>query len=106
MSELKKWFTCNTDLVISKYDHYLDVYERYFSKFVDTSPSTRNRRMPRRIPSDVVQLLWARASIHGLDINPNCKEVERNGVCIHIGDQTDCEFLSQVVEKWAPPTLS
>ena len=61
--------------------------------------------MPRRIPSDVVQLLRARASIHGLDINPNCKEVERNGVCIHIGDQTDCEFLSQVVEKMGTPDI-
>ncbi len=106
MSELKKWFTCNTDLVISKYDHYLDVYERYFSKFVDTSP----RVLEIGVCHGGSLQMWSNffgqgASIHGLDINPNCKEVERNGVCIHIGDQTDCEFLSQVVEKMGTPDI-
>jgi hypothetical protein len=38
------------------------------------------------------------AIIHGVDINPNCKELEEERIRIFIGDQADRSFLQSLVE--------
>ena len=43
--------------------------------------------------------------IYGIDINPNCKEAEENGVIVFIGDQMDTDFLGQVIENIGPPDI-
>ncbi|MFL2911899.1 MAG: class I SAM-dependent methyltransferase [Opitutales bacterium] len=106
MPKLQEWFTNNTDLVISKYSHYLDIYERYFEKFIGTSP----RLLEIGVCHGGSLQMWSHyfgkgASIHGLDINPNCKAVEKNGVSIHIGDQTDRDFLSEVLHQMDTPNI-
>jgi hypothetical protein len=106
MPKLQEWFTNNTDLVISKYAHYLDVYERYFEKFIGTSP----RVLEIGVCHGGSLQMWSNyfgkgCSIHGLDINPNCKGVEKNGVSIYIGDQTDLTFLSKVIHQMGPPDI-
>ena len=106
MPKLQEWFTNNTDLVISKYAHYLDVYERYFAKFIGTSP----RVLEIGVCHGGSLQMWSNyfgkgCSIHGLDINPKCKEVEKNGVYIYIGDQTDLTFLSKVLDQIGTPDI-
>jgi len=97
MNDLEKYFNQNTGRVIHKWHHYFDIYDRHFSKY-------RNK--------DIVILeigtfqggslqMWKnyfgkRAKIYGIDINPNCKEVEEENIKILIGSQSDREFLRKV----------
>lgn len=40
--------------------------------------------------------------IVGVDINPECKAHEENGVHVRIGSQIDMEFLASVVKEFGP----
>lgn len=42
------------------------------------------------------------STIVGIDINPNCKQYEDDGVFIEIGSQYDANFLKYVAEKYGP----
>ena len=43
-----------------------------------------------------------RAKIYGIDVNPNCKEMEEENIKIFIGSQSDRKFLREV-KKQIPP---
>jgi len=78
---------------IWKWEHYFEVYQRHFSKFVNK-------------PVDVTEIgiysggslnMWKwyfgeRSHIRGIDIEPACKTYERDGISIMIGDQEDRNF--------------
>jgi hypothetical protein len=42
---------------------------------------------------------FPKATIVAIDIDPRCKEFEEDRIHIHIGDQTDINFLQSVVSK-------
>jgi hypothetical protein len=51
--------------------------------------------------------MWKRffgplATIVGIDINPECKAHEEDGIHIRIGDQSDPSFLSKLIEEFGP----
>ena len=77
-----------------------DIFQKIRRHF---PPSARNRRMPRRIPSDVVQLLRARG------VNPRIghqSELQRGREerCMHSHWRPNrLRTLSQVVEKMGNP---
>src|SRR5436305_1799894 len=97
MNELEEYFNKNTDRVIHKWHHYFEVYDRHFSKYRD---------------KEIVLLeigtfhggslqMWKsyfgdKAKIYGMDINPNCKEVEEENIKVYIGSQSDRKFLQKV----------
>jgi len=39
------------------------------------------------------------AQIHGIDINPECKQYEEDRIKIHIGDQNDDQFLLKISKE-------
>lgn len=39
------------------------------------------------------------AQIHGIDINPKCKQYEEDRIKIYIGDQNDDQFLSRISKE-------
>lgn len=100
MNDLEKYFKLNDKRVIHKWNHYFDVYDRHFSKY-------RNK--------DIVILeigvsqggslqMWKdyfgnKAKIFGIDINPNCKELEEENIKIFIGSQSDRIFLRDLKTK-------
>ncbi len=43
---------------------------------------------------------FPKATIVALDIDPRCKQYEEDRIHIHIGDQTDVNFLHSIVEKY------
>jgi Methyltransferase domain len=99
-------FLTNDQRYISKWKHYFPIYERHFSRFVNT---------------DVVLLeigvyeggslqLWKRyfgphARIIGIDINPACSSFEEDQINIRIGDQADSTFLAAVCDEFGPPDI-
>ena len=103
MNDLEKYFRLNDKRLIHKWKHYFDVYDRHFSKY-------RNK--------DIVILeigvsqggslqMWKdyfgdRAKIYGIDINPQCKELEEENIQIFIGSQSDRKFLREVKSQIPP----
>jgi len=103
MNDLQDYFNKNTGRVINKWSQYFEVYDRHFSKY-------RGK--------DIVLLeigtfhggslqMWKnyfgdKAKIYGIDINPNCKEVEEENIKIMIGSQSDRAFLQKVKSEIPP----
>jgi len=97
MNDLKKFFYSNNKNVISKWSHYFDVYEQYFSKY-------RGKEICF-VEIGVYQggslQMWKeyfgpKAKIYGIDINPACKQFEDEQITIIIGDQGNKKFLEEV----------
>ena len=100
MNELRNYFEQNEGRLINKFDHYFDVYERYFSKF-------RNKKITI-VEIGVYQggslQMWRKyfgkeATIWGIDIDPRCKSLEDENTHILIGSQEDPLFLRSIVDK-------
>jgi 23S rRNA U2552 (ribose-2'-O)-methylase RlmE/FtsJ len=99
MNDLEKYFLGNTGKLISKWNHYFDVYDRHFSKFRGTDVHI--------VEFGVFQggslQMWKdyfgpKARIYGVDINPHCKQLEEEQVKIFIGDQADKKFLRSIAD--------
>jgi hypothetical protein len=83
--------------LIHKWDHYFEIYDKYFSPF-------------RGQPIHILEIgishggslqLWKKyfgdtVTIYGIDINPECKKFEEEGVKVFIGSQEDVQFLDTV----------
>jgi hypothetical protein len=100
MNELRNYFEQNEGRLINKFDHYFDVYERYFCKF-------RNKKITI-VEIGVYQggslQMWRNyfgkeATIWGIDIDPRCKSLEEENTHIFIGSQEDPSFLRSIVDK-------
>jgi 23S rRNA U2552 (ribose-2'-O)-methylase RlmE/FtsJ len=100
MNELREYFEQNEERLINKFDHYFDVYERYFSKF-------RNKKITI-VEIGVYQggslQMWRKyfgkeATIWGIDIDPRCKTLEDENTPILIGSQEDPQFLRSIIDK-------
>lgn len=97
MNDLEIFFNQKDHKQIRKWQHYFDVYDRYFSAY---------RGKPIHIleigVSDGGSLqMWKayfgpQAKIYGVDIDPACKALEEPGIEIFIGSQTDKEFLRKI----------
>lgn len=103
MNDLEKYFNENKKRVIDKWSHYFDVYDRHFSKYrgkeivlleIGTFQGGSLQMWK--------QYFGDKAKIYGIDINPNCKQVEEENIKIMIGSQSDREFLKKVVQEVPP----
>ena len=100
MNDLEKYFKENTGKLIHKWQHYFEIYDRYFSRF-------RNKEV------HIVEFgvshggslqMWKKyfgpkAKIYGIDVNPECKKLEEEQVQIFIGDQEDRKFLKSLASS-------
>lgn len=85
---------------ISKWIHYLEAYDRFFSKY----RGKKVKILEIGVYKGGSLQLWKKyfskgsvqAQIYGIDINPECKELEEDNISIYIGSQEDREFLKKV----------
>lgn len=100
MNNLEKYFRANNDRQIHKWIHYFDIYDRHFSGF-------RNKKVTI-LEIGVFQggslQMWKnyfgdQATIYGIDINPECKNLEEENISIFIGSQSDRNFLKSVKQQ-------
>ncbi|MEO0486635.1 MAG: CmcI family methyltransferase [Pseudomonadota bacterium] len=99
--DLHRYFLNNFNKPVSKWVHYFDVYERHFERF-------------RGKPITMLEIgvfdggslaMWKwyfgdQAKIVGLDINPECKAHEAEGIEVFIGSQDDPEVIEKIFEKY------
>ena len=97
---VRELFYSHTGSLVHKWDHYLDIYQRHFEKFQGKDVVIVEFGI-----SDGGSLqLWRKffgrkARIIGVDINPECKQLESKDTEIYIGDQEDKEFLKALVDR-------
>ncbi len=103
MNDLEIYFNENNKRVIDKWSHYFEVYDRHFSKYrgkeivlleIGTFQGG-SLQMWKKYFGD-------KAKIYGIDINPNCKQVEEENIKIMIGSQSDRDFLKKVIKEVPP----
>lgn len=99
-SKLRELFYHHEGKLIHKWDHYFDVYEKYFSKYVGKEVNI----LEIGVSHGGSLQLWkkyfgAKVNIYAIDINPECKKLEEEQVKIFIGSQSDKNFLQQIMNE-------
>jgi hypothetical protein len=97
---LRQFFDRNSGGILHKWHHYFDIYHRHFERFrgsdvhvVETGVSQGGSlRMWR-------DYFGPTATIHGVDVNPHCREFAAEGFTIHVGDQVDRGFLRRLRQQ-------
>jgi limonene-1,2-epoxide hydrolase len=103
MNDLEAWFRAHRGRRIHKWLHYFEIYDRHFARFRGKAPVVvefgvsqgGSLQMWRDYFGPGTQLI-------GIDINPECRRFEEEGVRIVIGDQADRAFL-RALRKTLPP---
>jgi hypothetical protein len=100
MESMREIFNSLDGNLIHKWDHYLEVYETWFSKFRGKEVHILEIGISQGGSIE----LWKRyfgdkLHLYGVDINPRCKELEQENVQIFIGEQEDKNFLSELKSK-------
>jgi hypothetical protein len=94
MNDLQSFFENNKANRIHKWMHYFEIYDQHLSRFRSTDVHLLeigvyhggSLRMWKNYFGD-------RAKLTGVDINPDCRQLEEAQIGIVIGDQSDRDFL-------------
>lgn len=97
---LREMFYAHKGNLVHKWDHYFDIYERYFSKY-------RNQKLnilEIGISHGGSMQLWKKyfgkdVHVYAIDINEDCKKLQEEQTTIFIGSQTDKVFLQKVIDQ-------
>jgi cephalosporin hydroxylase len=103
MNELELYFENNQERLMHKYQHYFDVYDRYFKAYKNQKITI----LEIGISHGGSLQMWKRyfgkeATIWGIYIDPRCKSLEEENIHVLIGSQEDPTFLQSVIEKIGP----
>jgi hypothetical protein len=99
-------FRLNQGHTMLKWHHYFPVYERHLA--------TWRNRTATLLEIGVFKGgslgLWRRylgpmATIVGIDISPECRRHESEDVRVRIGDQSDGQFLQEIVDEFGTPDI-
>lgn len=96
-------FLTNDSRLIHKWMHYFPIYEKHLTPW-------RNKTLnflEIGVSKGGSLQMWRRffgpmATIVGIDINPECKAVEEEGIHVRIGDQGDAAFLQSLIDEFGP----
>ena len=97
-----RWhFDHNDGHLIDKWVHYFDVYERHFEPFRGAKP----RILEIGVSHGGSLQMWRRyfgrgATIVGIDIEPRVVELAESGIAVHVGSQSDPDFLCGLVDRY------
>ncbi len=93
-------FFHNNRSIIDKWPHYFEIYERHFSPFIGKKVKVMEIGVWRGGSLKMWKDYFGEnAEIIGIDINPNCKVFEEDRIRIYIGDQSNVNFLQDVIKQ-------
>ncbi|MDA1013904.1 MAG: class I SAM-dependent methyltransferase [Planctomycetota bacterium] len=100
---LLDYFEKNDKRLIHKWMHYFDIYHRHFAAYRNQQP----RILEFGVSHGGSLQMWKEyfgpgAKIHGVDLNPQCQDLEEDDIRIFIGDQEDRGFLRELAETIGP----
>ena len=94
---LHRYFLNNAHKPLHKWIHYFDVYERHLARFRGASPAV----LEIGVMGGGSLAMWKEyfgpgCQIVGLDINPECKAHEDDGIEVFIGSQDDPTVIDAI----------
>lgn len=100
---LLSYFENNQQRLLHKWMHYFEVYHRHFQSFRD-KPITM---LEIGVFHGGSLQMWKsyfgeQASIIGVDVNPRCATLAEPQIQIHIGNQADRGFLTDLAQQFGP----
>jgi hypothetical protein len=100
MKTVKDLFLGSSGKVIYKWHHYLPIYESLFNKFVGKKVKVLEIGVLRGGSLKLWREYFGpQAEIYGIDIDPNVKQYESEGIKIYVGDQGDQNFLKKLSDE-------
>lgn len=98
---LHKYFLNNANKRLHKWVHYFDIYERHFARFRGKSPVI----IEIGVFGGGSLAMWKEyfgpgSRIIGIDINPECKAHEGEGIEVFIGSQDDPAIIEAIFAKY------
>ncbi|NTW69551.1 MAG: class I SAM-dependent methyltransferase [Chlorobiaceae bacterium] len=98
---LHKYFLSNSTKRLHKWVHYFDIYERHFSRFRGKGPVM----IEIGVFGGGSLAMWREyfgkdSKIIGIDIDPECKVHESDGVEIFTGSQDDPDLIKEIFKKY------
>jgi len=99
-SDLLELFINNKNFLIHKWHHYIPIYDHYFSPFRERDI----KLLEIGVSKGGSLQLWRKyfgnkATIFGIDINPECKKYGTLTEHVRIGSQIDESFLQSVIKE-------
>ncbi len=99
-------FLTNRGRVIHKWTHYMQAYERHFSRFAYQSLTF----IEIGVGEGGSLQMWKRyfgpfARIVGIDIDARCKRFEEDQIDVRIGNQSDAGFLQSIIDEFGQPEV-
>jgi hypothetical protein len=100
MNDFERCFTEHRGRLVSKWKHYLSIYDAHFSRYRGSDVHV----LEIGVNHGGSLQLWrkyfgANARLFGVDINPHCMALEETGTKIFIGDQGDRAFLESLATR-------
>ncbi len=100
MQKLKDIFYSHQGRNVHKWDHYFDIYEKYFSRYVGKEINILEIGISQGGSIELWKKYFGdKVNIFAMDINPECKTFEDKNVKIFIGSQEDETFLKQMMQE-------
>jgi SAM-dependent methyltransferase len=98
--DLLDFFAGNKGVVVHKWHHYIPIYDRYFAPF----RNTKVRFLEIGVNKGGSLQMWRRyfgkkATLFGIDINPDCARFDGQAGQVRIGSQADPDFLESVIDE-------
>lgn len=98
---LHKYFLNNSHKRLHKWVNYFDIYERHLERFRGTSPIM----VEIGVKGGGSLSMWKEylgpgSKIIGVDINPDCKSHEGDGIEVFIGSQDDPVVIGSILDKY------
>ena len=96
---LERIFYAHSGRQTDKWHHYLAIYERHLRRFVGASP----RLLEIGVQNGGSFEVWRKwlgpgAVLHGVDIDPTCRDRLPSDVTFHAGSQTNLDLLARIEE--------
>lgn len=102
-STFAEMFLSHTGHRTSKWVQYLEVYERYFARYRNSPCRILEIGVQNGGSLHLYQKYFSLAEkIVGIDVDPNCKQVESGNIHVEIGSQADVNFLADVNAEYGP----
>ena len=106
MNDLEVFFRRHTGRRLHKWLHYFEVYDRHFARVRDRAPVVLEFGVSQGGSLEMWKEYFGRgARLYGVDINPECRRFEEEGVRIFIGDQADRAFLRSLAHEVPRPDI-
>ncbi len=89
--------------LIHKWNHYFEIYDRYFSKYKNIDINILEIGVSHGGSLELWKEYFGKQTkIFAIDINPECKKFETENIKIFIGSQSDPVFLNSVAKQLPP----